>query len=68
MRAKNLADAQGLQLSISQHDAMIDLLQGRDRWALAQLGVDHMQASKVDYLARITAGEAEAAGGRRRTG
>jgi DNA-binding GntR family transcriptional regulator len=53
MRAKNLADAEGLRLSISQHEVMIELLGGRDRWALAQLGVDHMQASKADYLARI---------------
>ncbi|MHB2209050.1 GntR family transcriptional regulator [Methylobacterium sp. CM6257] len=55
MRAKNLADADGLRLSIDQHGIMIDLLRGRDRWALAQLGVDHMQASKADYLARIAA-------------
>ena len=53
MRAKNLADAEGLRISISQHESMIDLLGGRDRWALAQLGVDHMQASKADYLARV---------------
>lgn len=55
MRAKNLADPDGLQLSISQHDTMIRLLQQHDRWALAQLGIDHMQASKADYLARIAA-------------
>ena len=53
MRAKNLADAEGLALSISQHEVMIELLRGRDRWALAQLCVDHMQPSKADYLARI---------------
>jgi DNA-binding GntR family transcriptional regulator len=53
MRAKNLADTEGLQLSIRQHEVMVELLGGRDRWALAQLGVDHMQASKSDYLARI---------------
>jgi DNA-binding GntR family transcriptional regulator len=33
---------------------MIDLLRGRDSWALAQLCVEHMQSSKTDYLARIT--------------
>jgi DNA-binding GntR family transcriptional regulator len=32
---------------------MIELLKGRDSWALAQLCVDHMQFSKADYLARI---------------
>ena len=53
MRAKNLADAHGLAQSRRQHDLMIELLKGRDSWALAQLCVDHMQFSKVDYLARI---------------
>jgi DNA-binding GntR family transcriptional regulator len=52
MRAKNLANREGLQLSIRQHDIMIDLLQGTDSWALAQLCVDHIQYSKVDYLER----------------
>jgi DNA-binding GntR family transcriptional regulator len=32
---------------------MIELLKGRDSWALAQLCVDHMQYSKSDYLGRI---------------
>jgi hypothetical protein len=32
---------------------MIELLKGRDSWALAQLCVDHMQISKADYLARV---------------
>jgi DNA-binding GntR family transcriptional regulator len=53
MRAKNLADQQGLAQSRRQHDLMIELLKGRDSWALAQLCVDHMQFSKSDYLARI---------------
>ncbi|MBR0757370.1 GntR family transcriptional regulator [Bradyrhizobium jicamae] len=56
MRAKNLADSEGLALSRRQHELMIELLKGRDSWALAQLCVDHMQFSKADYLARI-AGE-----------
>jgi DNA-binding GntR family transcriptional regulator len=56
MRAKNLADSEGLALSRRQHDLMIELLKGRDSWALAQLCVDHMQFSKADYLTRI-AGE-----------
>ncbi|MFB9264687.1 GntR family transcriptional regulator [Bradyrhizobium erythrophlei] len=59
MRAKNLADAEGLALSRRQHELMIELLNGRDSWALAQLCVDHMQYSKADYLARI-AGDAAA--------
>lgn len=58
MRAKNLADREGLQLSRRQHDIMIELLQGTDRWALAQLCVDHMQYSKADYLERTANGPA----------
>jgi DNA-binding GntR family transcriptional regulator len=53
MRAKNLADREGLQISRRQHETMIELLKGRDRWALAQLCVEHMQYSKSDYLNRI---------------
>ncbi|MFG1348885.1 GntR family transcriptional regulator [Xanthobacter autotrophicus] len=56
MRAKNLADRDGLALSRRQHDIMIELLQGTDSWALAQLCVDHMQYSKADYLARAERG------------
>src|ERR1700704_4419599 len=54
-RAKNLADKEGLALSRRQHEFMIELLKGRDNWALAQLCVDHMQYSKSDYLGRIGA-------------
>src|ERR1700752_3542678 len=53
MRAKNLADSEGLALSRRQHELMIELLKGRDSWALAQLCVDHMLYSKADYLDRI---------------
>jgi DNA-binding GntR family transcriptional regulator len=45
MRAKNLADSEGLALSRRQHEFMIELLRGRDSWAFAQLCVDHMQFS-----------------------
>jgi DNA-binding GntR family transcriptional regulator len=38
---------------------MIELLRGRDSWALAQLCVDHMQYSKADYLGRIAGDTAE---------
>jgi DNA-binding GntR family transcriptional regulator len=57
MRAKNLADREGLALSRRQHELMIELLKGRDSWALAQLCVDHMQYSKSDYLGRIAGDE-----------
>ena len=59
MRAKNLADREGLALSRRQHEIMIELLRGRDNWALAQLCVDHMQYSKSDYLGRIAGDAAE---------
>ncbi|QCI65983.1 GntR family transcriptional regulator [Phreatobacter stygius] len=60
MRAKNLADTEGLRISRQQHDIMIALLRGRDSWALAQLCVDHMRFSKTDYLERIVAGGSKA--------
>lgn len=50
MRAKNLANPEGLRLSCIQHDMLISLLRGRDPWALAQLCIEHMQFSKLDYL------------------
>jgi len=53
MRAKNLADREGLRISRSQHDMMIGLLRGQDNWALAQLCVDHMKFSKDDYIERV---------------
>jgi len=57
MRAKNLADREGLALSRRQHEIMIELLRGRDSWAFAQLCVEHMQYSKSDYLGRIAGDE-----------
>ncbi len=57
MRAKNLADQEGLAQSRRQHELMIELLRGRDSWAFAQLCVDHMQYSKSDYLGRIARDE-----------
>jgi DNA-binding GntR family transcriptional regulator len=53
MRAKNLADHDGLRVSIQQHDMMISLLRGNDNWALSQLCVEHMHSSKADYLQRV---------------
>src|SRR5262249_799548 len=59
MRAKNLADTEGLAQSRRQHELMIELLKGRDSWAFAQLCVDHMQYSKSDYLGRIRQDESK---------
>jgi DNA-binding GntR family transcriptional regulator len=57
MRARNLADASGVARSIREHDMMIDLLRGDDRWALAQLCVEHLQTAKKDYLTRVASGK-----------
>ena len=61
MRAKNLADNDGLRISIQQHDMMISLLQGNDSWALSQLCVEHMHSSKADYLQRVAAADMDRA-------
>jgi DNA-binding GntR family transcriptional regulator len=63
MRAKNLAAREGWQLSLRQHDMMIDLLRGTDNWALAQICVEHIQYSKIDYLERAQARPRHAAPG-----
>ena len=52
IRAKTLADPENLEVSRRHHRLMIELLKGRDSWALAQLCIDHLQPSKHDYLAR----------------
>lgn len=53
MRAKSLADEDAFHVSARQHGIMIDLLGDADRWALAQLCVDHVQPSKISYLDRV---------------
>lgn len=63
MRAKNLADKEGLTLSIKQHAVMIELMRGTDSWALSQICVDHMQYSKLDYLSRATTSTQRASAG-----
>ena len=52
VRAKTLAEREKLLVSREQHRLMIDMLRGRNNWALAQLCVDHIAPSKSDYLAR----------------
>ena len=64
MRVRHSADRDGLAQSRRQHELMIELLKGRDSWALAQPCVDHMQFSKKDYLARIAGEQAEQQGPR----
>ncbi|WP_338721341.1 GntR family transcriptional regulator [Devosia sp. XK-2] len=50
VRANSMADRQALDISHSQHRLMIEMLQGRDNWVLAQLCVDHLQPSKRRYI------------------
>ena len=54
VRAKTLANRELLEVSRQHHRMMIDMMAKRDNWLLAQLCVDHLQPSKLDYLARIT--------------
>ncbi len=63
MRAKSLADKQAFRNSERQHGIMIELLGESDRWALAQLCVDHVQPSKQAYLAAIGDREERAGAG-----
>jgi DNA-binding GntR family transcriptional regulator len=55
VRAKTMADPTTLQRSVAQHDVMIELLKGRDAWALAQLCVEHIQPAKTAYLSEAAA-------------
>lgn len=50
VRAQTLAKPDMRQISRRHHDMMIELLKSRDRWALAQLCVDHIQPSKEAFL------------------
>jgi DNA-binding GntR family transcriptional regulator len=53
IRAVSFADRESLQTSRRHHAIMLELLAGRDSWALAQLCVDHIQPSKSQYLAAL---------------
>jgi DNA-binding GntR family transcriptional regulator len=51
--AKTMANPDMLKISAQQHDAMIELLKGRDSWAIAQLCDEHLQPSKNEYLGEV---------------
>lgn len=57
IRSKTLADADGQRNSRRHHEIIIELLRGRDSWALAQLCIEHLRPSKSDYLDRIAFGQ-----------
>ena len=50
IRAAGFSDPENLETSRRHHRIMIDLLRGRDSWAVAQICVDHIQPTKTQYL------------------
>lgn len=50
MRARYVFDPELRAHFMRQHDQIIALMSGTDRWALAQLCVEHVQRSKTEYL------------------
>jgi DNA-binding GntR family transcriptional regulator len=62
VRANSMGDRASLQVSHSQHRLMIDMLQGRDNWLLAQLCVDHLQPSKRHYIEQVGGGGGRSGG------
>jgi DNA-binding GntR family transcriptional regulator len=56
VRAKQTVNVDHAAASEREHKVMIDLLKGTDRWALAQLCVDHLQRPKNSYLAELGEG------------
>ena len=53
VRANKTADVDHARASQRDHYVMIQLLKGADRWALAQLCVDHLQGPKRNYLRSV---------------
>jgi DNA-binding GntR family transcriptional regulator len=53
VRSKKTADYQHAEASERDHAMMIELLKGKDNWALAQLCVDHLQGAKTAYLEQV---------------
>ena len=53
VRANSMASTEALKVSHEHHRLMIDMLEGRDNWVLAQLCVDHLQPSKQRYLDQV---------------
>jgi DNA-binding GntR family transcriptional regulator len=50
VRARTMANRAMLNVSREHHRMMIEMLKGTDNWVLAQLCVDHLQPSKLEYL------------------
>jgi DNA-binding GntR family transcriptional regulator len=50
VRARSLGDADDRAKARSEHRLMIGFLRGTDRWALAEICVDHMRSRRDSYL------------------
>jgi DNA-binding GntR family transcriptional regulator len=59
IRSTGFADPENLETSRRHHRIIIELLGGRDSWALAQICVDHIQPTKAQYLAFVASSELE---------
>jgi len=55
IRGSAFGDPENLETSRRHHRIMLDLLARTDSWALAQICVDHIQPTKTQYLAMLTA-------------
>jgi DNA-binding GntR family transcriptional regulator len=51
IRGTAFGDPENLEVSRRHHRIMLELLNGTDSWALAQICVDHIQSTKTLYLA-----------------
>jgi DNA-binding GntR family transcriptional regulator len=58
----NAFNPEHLAVARREHRMMLGLLAGRDSWSLAQLCIDHIQHSKVQYLAFLRLREEGGAG------
>jgi DNA-binding GntR family transcriptional regulator len=54
IRSVAFGTQENLDSARRHHRIMLDLLAGSDRWALAQICIDHIQPTKVHYLAQLT--------------
>ena len=59
IRGSAFGDPENLETSRRHHRIMLDLMVRTDSWALAQICVDHIQPTKTQYLAMLTALEAD---------
>ena len=64
IRAAGFSDPENLETSRRHHRIMIDLLRGKDSWAVAQICVDHIQPTKTQYLEMLMNGDASSKGER----